>query len=262
MGSYQYSSYDKPTLNLLVPDRWKQLRQDMNLFRSVEPEVKIIGYTQPTEELRKKGVTTDTLPAYTARHCYESSDKYSQDPKKDNELDKDLTRRLINMGHTTPLQAIEFTFDIYGTSKSLQAQWTRHKIGVGWSYRSTRFVEASGNKFVYNIYDYISDVDKVKKLLRIDEEHAKRAIGDYNKKRDLGSTKQDARKIMPVEFATDCSFFANASALTHLFHLRLATKPDWDISRMSGMILEEVMKITPTIFEDICNNTFGKLKKD
>ncbi len=235
----------------LSPDRWKELRKFMDLFRAVEPSVELIALTQPLKRLSSQGIKSETIPAYTARHCWESYDKYNEDPKNNYEQDKGLTKSLIKREHTTPLQAVNYVFDVLNTSKSLQAQWTRHKIGVGWSYRSTRFVEASGNNFVYNTYDYIENKEDVMKLLRIDEEVAKRAVEIYGKKRELKATKQDSRKIMPVEFATNCSFFANARALRHLFNLRLEKHAEWEIRRMAAMMLEEVMKYTPIIFEDI-----------
>ena len=232
----------------IVNDPWKDLRKDV--FRNTEPSVKLIAITQPLEDLAKQGVTPETLPAYSARHCWESNEKYSDDPKKNNEIDKKLTVNLIKMGHDTPLQATNFVFDVQGVSKSLQAQWTRHKIGLGWSFRSTRFVEASANKFVYNTYDYIKDEKTVKELLALDVEQAKSAIEIYDKKRALGATKQDSRKVMPVAFATHCAYFANARAMRHLFKLRLDSHAEWEIRRMCAMMLDELMKYTPAIFED------------
>ncbi len=233
----------------LFKDPWKDLR--LGLFRNVEPRVKLIAITQPVRELAEKGVTPETIPAYTARHCYESFDKYNDDPTNNHSHDLKLTKSLILRDHQTPLQALSYVFDVFGTTKSLQAQWTRHKIGVGWSYRSTRFVEASGNEFVYNAYDYIQDEEAVKKLLSIDESINRRAIEVYGEKRELGATKQDARKIMPVQFATHCSFFANARSLRHLFNLRLDKHAEWEIRRMSAMMLDELMLHTPEVFRDI-----------
>lgn len=230
-------------------DPWKELRKDC--YRNVEPSVKLIAITQPTKEMQEKGIDSNTLPAYTSRHCWESSTKYTDDPKSNNDLDKQLTQRLVQMGHDTPLQSVNYVFDIDGVSKALQAQWTRHKIGVGWSYRSTRYVKASGNQFIYNTYDYLTDETKVKELLKLDEEMNKKAIEIYDKKLELGSTKQDGRKVMPVSFSSHCSFFANARAMRHLFKLRLDKHAEWEIRRLSAMLLEEVMKYTPDIYIDL-----------
>ena len=220
-------------------DRWKHLRKD--LFRSVEPEVKLVAVTQSVGEY-KDICDTETLPAFTARASHES--------KGTKEDDIRLNKILIKLGHDTPFQAVQFVFYISGTTKSLQAQWTRHKIGVGWTFRSTRYVSAGQNCFVYNTYDYIDDEEKVKKLLKIDEEVAKQSIDLYEKKRALGSTKQDARKIMPVQWATSSYFYINARALRHLFKLRLEKSAEWEIRRMTVILFDICMKITPSLFED------------
>lgn len=232
-----------------LKDPWKNLRQ--NLYRNAEPQVKLIALTTPLEQLAAKGVTSGTIPAYTSRHCWESNVKYTEDPKNNYNLDRQLVGNLVKMGHDTPLQAVNYVFDVEAISKTIQTQWVRHKIGVGWTFRSTRFVTASSNSFVYNTYDYIADEEKVKQLYALDEEINKKAVEIYDKKLALGSTKQDGRKVMPCAFATHCSFFANARAMRHFFNLRLEKKAEWEIRRLAVMLLEESMKYTPEIFSDI-----------
>jgi len=221
-------------------DRWRHLRE--GLFRAVEPSVELVAITQPVNKW-KNLCTPETLPGFTARQSHESKGTMQDDIR----LNKDL----IRWDHTTPFQSVEFVFNVTGTTKSLQAQWTRHKIGVGWIYRSTRYVSAGGNNFVYCTYDYIDDEETVKKLLVIDEEVAKRAVEIFEKKISLGASKEDARKIMPVFFATNCYFFANARALRHLFKLRLAKNAEWEIRRMARMMFDVCMEWTPSFFEDL-----------
>lgn len=220
-------------------DKWKYLRKD--LFRAVEPEIKLVAISQPVGEY-KDLCTPETLPAFTARASHES--------KGTKEDDIRLNKTLIKLGHDTPLQSVQFVFYISGTTKSLQAQWTRHKIGVGWTFRSTRYVPANQNCFVYNTYDYINDEEKVKELLKIDTAVAKQAIGLFDKKIALGSTKQDARKIMPILWATSCYFYVNARALRHLFKLRLEKAAEWEIRRMTSILFDICVQITPSLFED------------
>jgi len=220
-------------------DKWKHLRKD--LFRSVEPEVKLVAITQPLGEY-KNLCTPESLPAFTARASHESEGTKEDDIR--------LNKTLINLGHDTPLQAVEYVFYVSGITKSLQAQWTRHKIGIGWTFRSTRYVPASQNYFVYNTYDYINEEEKVKELLKIDETVAKQAIELFDKKITLGSTKQDARKIMPVFWATSCYFYTNARALRHLFKLRLDKAAEWEIRRMASIFFDICMQHTPSLFED------------
>ncbi|MEK7635157.1 MAG: FAD-dependent thymidylate synthase [Patescibacteria group bacterium] len=222
-----------------MKDKWKPLRE--NLFRSVEPKVELVAITQPVGRY-KELCTSDSLPGYVARQSHESKGTIEDDLRLDNDL--------VGWDHTTPYQATEFVFDVTNTSKSLQAQWTRHKIGVGWIYRSTRYVSASGNSFVYCTYDYLDDEEKVKALLVIDEQIAKGAIEAFDKKREIGASKEDSRKVMPVAFATNCYYFTNARALRHLFKLRLDKHAEWEIRRMTKMIWDVCTEWTPSLFED------------
>jgi len=222
-----------------MSDKWGHLRD--GLFRAVEPAVELVAITQPIGKW-KELCDSESLPGFTARQSHESKGTYEDDLR--------LNRDLIKWEHTTPFQAVEYVFNVTGTSKSVQAQWTRHKIGIGWIYRSTRYVEAGGNRFVYCTYDYIQEEETVKKLLAIDEETAKRAIQAYDEKRKLGASKEDSRKIMPVEFATDCYYFTNARALRHLFKLRLAKHAEWEIRRMVSLMFDVCIEHTPSHFED------------
>jgi thymidylate synthase (FAD) len=220
-------------------DKWKHLRK--NLFRAIEPEIKLVAITQPVDEY-KNLCHSNTLPAFTARVSHESKGTIEDDLR--------LNKLLIKLGHDTPLQAVEFVFCVSGITKSLQAQWTRHKIGVGWTFRSTRYISANQNCFVYNAYDYIDDEKKVKELLKIEENVALQAIDLFNQEIALGATKEDARKIMPVFWATSCYFYTNARALRHLFKLRLSGKAEWEIRRMAAMMFDVCMRFTPSLFED------------
>ncbi len=223
-------------------DKWKYLRK--NLFRNVEPKIELVLMSEPQGRF-KKLLTTETAPGYTARKSHESEGTIKDDIR--------LNKFLIKKAHKTPLEAVAFTFHVYGITKSLQNQWVRHRIGVGWTFRSTRFVTAEKNEFVYCTYDYIDDKLKVIALLREDEESAKEAIARFKRKRELGATKQDSRKIMPVFWNTPCYFYCNASSLRYLFSLRLEKDAEWEIRRMNKIMWEIVMKETPSLFEDFEN---------
>jgi len=220
-------------------DRWKYLRE--SLFRNTELSVELVAMTKPVGKY-KRICTTETLPAFTARASHESKGT----AKDDKRLNKDL----IKWGHTTPLQAVQFVFYVSGITKSLQNQWVRHKIGVGWVFRSTRYISASENSFVYPTYDYIDNEETVKKLLSIDEKMAREGINAFDRKKSLGATKQDSRKIMPVFWNTPCYFFVNARALRHLFSLRLKEAAEWEIRRLHKAMLRIVKKETPSLFAD------------
>jgi len=223
----------------MIFDKWSYLRE--GLFRNTELKVELVAMTKPVENYGKICIS-ETLPAFTARASHES--------KGTIEDDKRLNKTLIELGHTTPLQAVQFVFYVNGITKSLQNQWVRHKIGVGWTFRSTRYIPGSQNSFIYCNYDYIKSEETVIKLLAIDDMAARQAIERFDKKIELGATKQDSRKIMPVFWNTPCFFYVNARALRHLFSLRLKEAAEWEIRRLHRTILEIVKKETPSLFHD------------
>lgn len=223
----------------MISDKWSYLRK--GLFRNTELEVKLLAMTKPVGEYQEI-CTSETLPAFTARASHES--------KGTIEDDKRLNKDLIKWGHTTPFQAVQFVFFVSGITKSLQNQWVRHKIGVGWTFRSTRYIPGSQNTFVYCTYDYVKSAEDVIKLLDIDDMAARQAIKRFDEKIKLGATKQDSRKIMPVFWNTPCYFYVNARALRHLFSLRLKETAEWEIRRLHKAILEIVKKETPSLFHD------------
>ena len=225
----------------LFRDAWYGLRQ--KAYRNVEPLVHLCFKTREVGN-GKYNMSGDAIPGFTARECFQTHSKSEEE-------DKTLTRRLIAMGHDTPLQGLNYIFYVSGISKSLQAQWTRHKIGVGWSFRSTRRVKASANNFVYPTYHYMPDENVVKELLEKQSKIHETAIKLYENLLASGSTRQDARRVMPVSFATSCYFYCNARALRYFFKLRLTREAEWEIRRLAWLLLKEVYQYEPIVYEDI-----------
>ncbi len=225
-------------------DRWKDLRRD--LFRNEEPNVKLVAVTTPVEELSDKGITIETLPAFTARQSHESKGTYEDDLR--------LNRKLIEWGHDTPMQAVQFVYLVTGISKSLAGQWTRHKIGIGWTFRSTRYVKASSNAFVYPAMEYMDSEDKVKKIYKAYEEEHRHAMDVYERLSSRGVKNQELRRLMPVGWSTSAYVYTNARSLRHFFKLRLAKGAEWEIRRLAYILFNTVMDLCPSIFEDIAKN--------
>lgn len=219
-------------------EKWRELRS--SLFRNVEPEVKLIAVTQPLEEYSDI-ITTETLPGYTARESHESDGTI--------EDDLELNRKLINWEHKVPFEAVQFVFHTSGISKSLAGQWTRHRSGIGWTFRSTRYVPASENCFVYPALEYL-DEDTSRKAYTLYEDSHIRSLEEYEKLIQLGVKNQEARRLMPVEWATSSYVYINASSLRHLFEMRLSPHAEWEIRRMCYMMFNDVCTRYPSLFED------------
>jgi thymidylate synthase (FAD) len=222
-------------------ERWKQLRQD--LFRNEEPQVKLIGVTTPVEEMVSQGVTIETLPAYTARQSHESEGNYEDDLR--------LNRKLISWGHHTCLEAVQFVYYVTGVSKSLAGQWTRHRIGIGWTFRSTRYVKANKNMFIYPALEYLDSEDQVRSVYQAYDREHRHAMDVYEELRKLGVRNQELRRLMPVGWSTAAYVYVNARSLRHFFELRLEKAAEWEIRRLAYLMFDNAMAMAPSLFEDL-----------
>lgn len=224
-------------------DRWQHLRQD--LFRNEEPKIKLIGLTTPVEEMISQGVTTETLPAYTARQSHESEGNYQDDLR--------LNRKLISWGHHTCLEAVQFVYYVTGVSKSLAGQWTRHRIGIGWTFRSTRYVKANKNMFIYPALEYMDSEDQVRSVYQVYDREHRHAMDVYEELQALGVRNQELRRLMPVGWSTAAYVYVNARSLRHFFELRLEKSAEWEIRRLAYLMFNDGMSIAPSLFEDLAD---------
>lgn len=229
-------------------DRWKHLRG--NLFGNIEPHVELTAISKPTgfydsiEQVFK--MSSEVLPGYTARASHESNDMSNY------ESDIELNKKLLKWHHDTPFESLTYTFLVTGISKSLGGQWTRHRAGIGWTFRSTRYIDARSNNFVYPALEYIDDEQKVFCILEEYEQHHRDTVDGFEYLVDhCVVNKQEARRIMPVGFATSCYCYTNARALREFFKLRLAPHAEWEIRRLANILMKLVYTNAPSVYEDL-----------
>ena len=228
-------------------ERWSHLRSD--LFRNEEPRVKLIGVTTPVDEIASQGVTIEALPAFTARQSHESEGTHEDDLR--------LNKKLISWGHHTCLEAVQFVYYVTGVSKSLAGQWTRHRIGIGWTFRSTRYVKANKNMFIYPALEYIDSEDQVKTAYQVYEREHRHVMDVYDELQRIGVRNQELRRLMPVGWSTAAYVYVNARSLRHFFELRLEKSAEWEIRRLAYLMFNDAMEIAPTLFEDLMAGESG-----
>jgi thymidylate synthase (FAD) len=161
-----------------------------------------------------------------------------------------LNRKLIELGHLTPLEAIQFNFHVSGISKAAGAQISRHRIGQGHVSKSRRFQNAE-MAYVYPLLEKVKDREQAKYIYRRFENLLDLAHLEYINLRDKGLNKTDARLLLPVASATERTWWINARAMRDFFALRLPADAESEIRRLAYMLLDIVYNITPSLFEDI-----------
>ena len=204
----------------------------------VTGKAKLIRYTANPEE---------TI-ALASKLCYssrETDDLVADIESRDNAK---FISMLHGMGHYSPFEHASFTFLIEGVSRALLAQITRHRI-ASFSVRSQRYV--SEGEFNYVVPPSISALGK-----EAEEEYAAQMEQMLRWYRDwqerLGgaceSANEDARFVLPNACETKMVLTMNARELLHFFELRCCNRAQWEIRNIAWQMLEEVMKVAPSVF--------------
>lgn len=173
--------------------------------------------------------------------------KTAKDGQGGTEADR-LIRHIINSGHTSTMEHINFTFAIEGVSRSLLAQLTRHRH-FSYSVQSQRYVKfGSGDKA--QGFDYVTP-NSVHKVL---DSEANVLYNDimmeiqeaYDKLRKLGIPAEDARYILPNAATCNLTFTGNLRSVLEFYSKRNpTTHAQWEIQELAERIKEEVIKVEP-----------------
>jgi len=222
-----------------VKDPWSSLRKDM-CFCSVEPNIEITSITTPIEPAM---YSSESLPALAAATSYGTT-------IDDIIKARSLNKKLIEMGHHTPLEAIQYNFYISNISKACGTQLSRHRIGQGHISSSRRY-KKQGEAFIYPVLNHLEDEVSVKHIYGNMSTHCKLSLAYYDLILGSGGKKQDARLIMPYNTACERRMWINARALRDMFRLRLDASAEWEIRRLCFLMLDIVYAIHPSLFQDI-----------
>lgn len=169
-----------------------------------------------------------------ARRCWRSEDKSSPSS------DRNLIRHLLKAGHMTPFESMSFTFDVKAPL-FVARQWMRHRIG-SYNEESLRYCVAERDYYVPGNLDETS--------LGTYQAIADIAFTGYERLRNSGVSKEQARAILPLATYTKFYWTVNGSSLMNFLRLRLDKHAQEEIRLYAQAILELVTPIAPVTFED------------
>jgi thymidylate synthase (FAD) len=190
-------------------------------------EVELIAITPEPEKVIEQA----------GRTCYLSFDRVDEDSQAD------FIRRLIKMGHESPLEHAYATFRVRNCSRAMTHQLVRHRL-MAISQQSQRYVDEE--QFSYVIPDGVSP-EQVEDFRR-DMETIQQM---YRKWRDRGLKKEDARFVLPNACVSEIVVSADLREWRHILKLRLSPKAQWEIRRACERMLAMLREHAPTCFEDI-----------
>ncbi|HBP51044.1 MAG: Thymidylate synthase ThyX [Candidatus Shapirobacteria bacterium GW2011_GWE1_38_10] len=197
-------------------------------------KVKLLSYTKDPEQVVVAAI----------RQCYAAVGAKELKKKIDKETRQRLIKQVLASGHTSTLEHASFTFGIEGISRVSEIQLIRHRVGCSYSIQSGRYVKRGEAKFAIpvSIQNDKEILPKYKKIL-------KEVQGLYNEMTDKGIKAEDARYLQPQSLQTKIVVTMNARALLHFLELRCCKRAQWEIQQLANLMLREVRKVAPIIFE-------------
>ncbi len=193
--------------------------------------------------------------AMGARLCYSAAGIEDLVQGIEAERQDAFLKKLMEIGHLSPIEHASFTFGIEGVSRSLLAQITRHRI-ASFSVKSQRYVSEAGAAKEDDVFGYIIPPriealgpEAVKEFAR----QMAQIQGWYDgwaKKLGNGgqSTNEDARFVLPNAAETKMIVTMNARELLHFFNLRCCNRAQWEIRALAAEMLRLVRAVAPAIF--------------
>lgn len=168
--------------------------------------------------------------------------------------DARLIRYLYNNGHTSPFEAVTFTFDIK-CPLFVARQWHRHRT---WSYNevSARYTELPEEYYVPDLGNIGTQHNSHKQMRDLKENpHAEMIVDSirdlasdaFDVYKDLlaqGAPREIARLVLPLNTYTHFFGTVNLHNLFHFLKLRLHPHAQWEIQEYARAILE---LITPEV---------------
>ena len=194
--------------------------------------VTIIG---TTSFLHAEG-NPEALLEHAGRACYRSEPRGN--PGR-------FLRARIREGHESIIEHASATFEISGISRACSHQLVRHRI-ASYSQESQRYVDMSAPEFVVP-----PSVVENPKAMAIWDEFEGRVTETYDRLRELGVRKEDARFVLPGATATRIIVTMNFRSLRHFFSVRCDPAAQWEIRALALEMLRQVHALAPSVFSDL-----------
>lgn len=191
-----------------------------------------------TVELLEYTPNPETNIANAARICYDSK-------PKDLDGERKFIKALIKAGHTATIEHSSCTFRFSGVSRCLTHQLVRHRL-FSFCQRSQRYVKE--DDFEYVVPESIKNDETAKKDYADLMSRINSLYEDFLKR---GIKAEDARYILPNACASQIVVSGNFREWRNFLDLRLEQHAQKEIRDLANLVLDELMKIAPSVFEDL-----------
>jgi len=232
------------------------------------PEVEVIAYTQfggvPDALLPEEG-TLDyakqdrgsdgaRLIETAGRTCYDSFGK--------GRTSEAYHQHLLEVGHGSVLEHSSISFFISRASRNLTHELVRHRVGVAYSQRSTRYVDESASEIAWhpligklphearhNLQSWVGIAQRAYVMIAADLERQLTEAGlspTDARKQARGA----ARGVLPSALSTKLVATFNLRALRHFIELRATDAADAEIRLLAWRMFVLARGVVPEFFDD------------
>lgn len=162
-----------------------------------------------------------------------------------------LARKIFDSHHYSVVEHCTVTYGISGVSRTLLAQYTRHRVGISFSVQSQRYVsersEKNGGLFGAVVPPTVLERPEA---VAVYEDFLRRAQAAYDRLNQLGVPKEDARFVLPGAAETNLVTTLNLRSLLELYRKRVATPgAQWEIKAMVQRMADLLIEREPWLAE-------------
>lgn len=219
-------------------------------------KVSLVAYTPDPEK----------VVAAAAKLCYSKTGAENIMENLDDDKTAKFLSMIVEIGHMSTIEHVDFTFAVEGVSRVLTHQLVRHRI-ASYSQQSQRYVKLE--QFDYIIPPSIEAIPEAKEIFektmeedqkaynclveKLKEGHIKKLIEEgMNEDKALKTAEkmaiEDARYVFPNACETKIMVTMNARSLMNFFQHRCCSRAQWEIRELADKMLEEVKKAAPNLF--------------
>ncbi|MGI6038135.1 MAG: FAD-dependent thymidylate synthase [Limnochordia bacterium] len=182
-----------------------------------------------------------------ARTCYSPlppQDLWASEPTEEEMLR--LANRIFTSRHLSVAEHCSLTYAVTGVSRTLLAQYSRHRIGVSLSVQSQRYVAADRAVQADSLHLRPPSLEKSPEAQRVYEEYTALALEGYQKLAELGIPKEDARFLLPGGIKTNFITTVNLRSLLDIYEKRVLTPgAQWEIKELLTKMVELLLEREP-----------------
>ncbi|MDL2281021.1 FAD-dependent thymidylate synthase [Selenomonadales bacterium OttesenSCG-928-I06] len=196
-----------------------------------------------------KNIWTAARTCYSAQSPIEISDTETTEQEQ-----LRLARHIINSGHHSVLEHCHMTFAVKNVSRTLLAQYSRHRIGISLSVQSQRYVTEQSGKNPEGIFDFVlpPSIEKSPEAKKMFLEAMESAQSYYDKLLALEMPKEDARFVLPGGAGTNFVTSLNLRSFLDIYKKRVLTKgAQWEIKELLDKMADILLEKEPWLKEFI-----------